>query len=372
MHALRIAAYVFVVIFVAELPDKTALAALVLATRRKALPVFLGSSLALTVQSAIAVLAGRLLSLLPERAVHYGAGAVFFVSAAVMWVRKEEEDEEAGDTKDGEASGLPASALRDLATSFGVVFVAEWGDLTQFATAAFATREHAPWVVFVAATLALWCVTGHRGGHRPPGGTIARPHGDEAGRGDLVRRGGRGARDGLDLTASEMARAERRVATGRCRRWPEDGRPLPPRRQQAACSWASASGSRGRPPWGRTAARSRTARGTCAVAAAPIRLRRRRSNPCRRRSPPSRCSEGRSRRSGKRCPSGRSRPRRHRRRPRLARNTSRRRWRTSSWPRTRTSLPRRPRPRLPCPSRAPSLCQEAPRAPCRVPHRVPS
>jgi putative Ca2+/H+ antiporter (TMEM165/GDT1 family) len=158
MHALRIAAYVFVVIFVAELPDKTALAALVLATRRRALPVFLGASLALTLQSLIAVLAGRLLSLLPERGVHYGAGAVFFVSAVVMWFRNEDAEDESA-AKEGAAS-TPSSALRDLAASFGVVFVAEWGDLTQFATAAFATREHAPWVVFVAATLALWCVTG--------------------------------------------------------------------------------------------------------------------------------------------------------------------------------------------------------------------
>jgi putative Ca2+/H+ antiporter (TMEM165/GDT1 family) len=173
MHALRIAAYVFVVIFVAELPDKTALAALVLATRRKALPVFLGSSLALTVQSAIAVLAGGLLSLLPERAVHYGAGAVFFVSAVVMWVRKEEHepaDEEGAGSPGGAGSGPPPSAMRDVATSFGVVFVAEWGDLTQFATAAFATREHAPWVVFAASSLALWAVTaiavgiGHQAG----------------------------------------------------------------------------------------------------------------------------------------------------------------------------------------------------------------
>jgi putative Ca2+/H+ antiporter (TMEM165/GDT1 family) len=161
MHALRIAAYVFVVIFVAELPDKTALAALVLATRRRAGPVFLGASLALMVQSIIAVAAGGLLSYLPARAVHYGAGAVFFVSAAVMWFRHEEDGKEEGlDAKPGEASGSPSSGLRDLATSFGVVFVAEWGDLTQFATAAFAAREHAPWVVFAAATLALWCVTG--------------------------------------------------------------------------------------------------------------------------------------------------------------------------------------------------------------------
>jgi putative Ca2+/H+ antiporter (TMEM165/GDT1 family) len=83
---------------------------------------------------------------------------VFFVSAVVMWFRNEDAEDESA-AKEGAAS-TPSSALRDLAASFGVVFVAEWGDLTQFATAAFATREHAPWVVFVAATLALWCVTG--------------------------------------------------------------------------------------------------------------------------------------------------------------------------------------------------------------------
>jgi hypothetical protein len=62
---LKLFATVFVVIFVAELPDKTALAALVLATRYRPLPVFLGAALALTVQSVVAVAAGGLLSLLP-------------------------------------------------------------------------------------------------------------------------------------------------------------------------------------------------------------------------------------------------------------------------------------------------------------------
>src|ERR1700685_4523829 len=90
MHTFDLAVTVFGVIFVAELPDKTALTALVLATKYKAAPVFLGTALALAVQSAIAVVAGSLLSLLPARAVHIGAGAVFLVSAIVMWVREEE------------------------------------------------------------------------------------------------------------------------------------------------------------------------------------------------------------------------------------------------------------------------------------------
>jgi putative Ca2+/H+ antiporter (TMEM165/GDT1 family) len=160
MHALRLAAYVFGVIFVAELPDKTAIAALVLATRHKPLPVFLGSSLALTVQSVVAVLAGSLLSVLPPRAVHVGAGVVFLVSAVLMWIRKTEIEE---DLKTGEKDGQPSrtqSFWRAFGTTFGVVFIAEWGDLTQFATAAFAARERAPLVVFGASTLALWAAAG--------------------------------------------------------------------------------------------------------------------------------------------------------------------------------------------------------------------
>jgi Ca2+/H+ antiporter, TMEM165/GDT1 family len=43
-------------------------------------------------------------------------------------------------------------------TVFTVVFIAEWGDLTQIGTAALAARYHAPLVVFTGATLALWSV----------------------------------------------------------------------------------------------------------------------------------------------------------------------------------------------------------------------
>jgi Ca2+/H+ antiporter, TMEM165/GDT1 family len=154
MNSFDLAVTVFGVVFVAELPDKTALTALVLATKYKPAPVFLGTALALAVQSAIAVLAGSLLSLLPARPVHMGAGAVFIVSAIVMWVRNEPEAEE------GAPSETRRSFFGTFMAVFGVVFLAEWGDLTQLATAAFAAREHAPWVVFTASTLALWAVAG--------------------------------------------------------------------------------------------------------------------------------------------------------------------------------------------------------------------
>jgi Ca2+/H+ antiporter, TMEM165/GDT1 family len=42
-------------------------------------------------------------------------------------------------------------------TSFGVVFLAEWGDITQLTTANLAAR-YDPFLVFTGATLGLWAV----------------------------------------------------------------------------------------------------------------------------------------------------------------------------------------------------------------------
>jgi putative Ca2+/H+ antiporter (TMEM165/GDT1 family) len=145
-------ASVFGVIFVAELPDKTALAALVLATRHRPLPVWIGAAGALTIQSLVAVAAGQLLSLLPARPVHVVAGVVFVLSAIWMWLRKSEDEDEV--PREG-GKGFWGSAW----VVFSVVFIAEWGDLTQLATAALAARYHSPIVVFSASTLALWSVT---------------------------------------------------------------------------------------------------------------------------------------------------------------------------------------------------------------------
>jgi putative Ca2+/H+ antiporter (TMEM165/GDT1 family) len=164
MHGWALFFSVFGVVFVAELPDKTALAALVLATRHRPLPVVVGAGAALTIQSLVAVSAGQLLTLLPSRPVHVFAGGLFLLSAVLMWLRKEEE--EANGEERGDAGGFWRSAW----VTFGVVFVAEWGDLTQLATAALAARYRSPYVVFAGSAAALWAVAaiaallGHRAG----------------------------------------------------------------------------------------------------------------------------------------------------------------------------------------------------------------
>jgi putative Ca2+/H+ antiporter (TMEM165/GDT1 family) len=150
MSALELFATVFGVIFIAELPDKTALAALVLATRHKPLPVWLGASFALTVQSGVAVGAGSLLSALPRRYVELGSGLLFIVCAVLMWIRKEDDDEHGED----HATGFWSS----LWTTFAVVFVAEWGDLTQIGTAGLQAKYREWLIVFGASAAALWCV----------------------------------------------------------------------------------------------------------------------------------------------------------------------------------------------------------------------
>jgi len=123
----------------------------VLATRHKHLPVFIGAALALAVQSLVAVAAGQLLTLLPARPVHIVAGVVFLISAIVMWVR---HDESQGKLDESKMNGFWASTW----SVFVIVFIAEWGDLTQLATAALAARYAAPVAVFVGATAALWSV----------------------------------------------------------------------------------------------------------------------------------------------------------------------------------------------------------------------
>ena len=155
-HALGLGFTVFTVIFLLELPDKTALAALLLATRHRPLPVFLGAACAFVIQSAVAILAGSLLSLLPREPIRIGAGLLFLVMAALL-VRRNLRTDEADEKRVIEQEEV--RRRRPFVTAFSVVFVAEWGDLTQLATAALQARYQQPVIVFVAATLALWAVS---------------------------------------------------------------------------------------------------------------------------------------------------------------------------------------------------------------------
>ena len=145
---------VFALIFVAELPDKTMIATLIMGSRNRPLLVWIGATAAFGVHAAVAVLAGRLLALLPHVWVEAVTALLFAGGAVYLLVVDEEEEEEEGAE---EAAAAPAG-LRPVATAFAVIFVGEFGDLTQILTANLAAKYHDPWSVFVGAFAALAAV----------------------------------------------------------------------------------------------------------------------------------------------------------------------------------------------------------------------
>jgi putative Ca2+/H+ antiporter (TMEM165/GDT1 family) len=143
----------FLAVLPAEIPDKTILACLILSSRYRPSVVFAGAATAFLAQVVLAVAAGGALSLLPRHVVEACAAAVFLGSAVLLWRQKEEKDEEEDDAG---RDGLRSGNWPVFGTAFAVVFLAEFGDLTQFLTVSLAARFHDPVSVGIGATLALW------------------------------------------------------------------------------------------------------------------------------------------------------------------------------------------------------------------------
>jgi len=145
------AAIVFGTVFAAELPDNSGLASLVLGTRYRPSWAFAGAAAAFAVHVVLAVTCGGLLSLLPHKIVQI-AVAVVFLAGAVLVLRADDDDDEAQVKARG--AGFWAVA----ATSFGVIALAELGDLSDIMIASLAARYHDLVAVGIGSALALWSV----------------------------------------------------------------------------------------------------------------------------------------------------------------------------------------------------------------------
>src|SRR6516162_882349 len=148
----------FLAVLPAELPDKTVVACLILSSRYRPGFVFTGAAAAFAAQVVLAVAAGGLISLLPHHVVEALAAAAFAVGAVLLWRHGGDDGDDADEDvgRDGVRDGFwPVAAL-----SFAVVFLAEFGDLTQFMTVSLAARYHDPVAVGIGATLALWVAAG--------------------------------------------------------------------------------------------------------------------------------------------------------------------------------------------------------------------
>ncbi len=164
--SLAVAVAAYALIFPVEFPDKTFVATLVLATRFRPLLVWIGVASAFLVQTTVAVVAGQLLTALPRTPVEIASALLFLVGGVILWrgagradAEEAEAEEEFGEIAEAKAAG-GTTGLKAIVTSFLVLFLAEWGDLSQILTANLVIRYEDPLSVGVGAFLALATVSG--------------------------------------------------------------------------------------------------------------------------------------------------------------------------------------------------------------------
>lgn len=149
-------AVTFFAIFLAELPDKTMFAALLLSTHfQRRLPVWGGVTLGFAAHVLLAVIFGSALSQLPRTPIHLLVGLLFLIGGVMTW-------RASFSSKDEKTAKWSASMsnVQVVWTAASVILVTEFGDLTQLATAGFAARFNDPIAVGFGAIAALSSVAG--------------------------------------------------------------------------------------------------------------------------------------------------------------------------------------------------------------------
>ena len=136
----------FLLIALAEFGDKSQLVCMTLAARHRGLPVVLGAVAAFAILNLLAVLFGAAVAAwLPEWVVTSAVALLFAAfGISALRYRDEEEDEE---IEEKAGHGV-------FATTFLLIFLAEFGDKTQIAVAGLGSTTEAT-AVWTGATLAL-------------------------------------------------------------------------------------------------------------------------------------------------------------------------------------------------------------------------
>ena len=156
MHYVAVIGLAFALTFLAELPDKSMFASLVMGTRFRPSWVWAGAAAAFTVHMGIAVTAGQLLTLLPHSVVDGVVAILFIAGSAYLWWSSFRPGVHEGSDA-ARMGGRVPTFWRVSAASFAIVFLAEWGDITQI-TAANLAAHYDPFLVFAGGTLGLCAV----------------------------------------------------------------------------------------------------------------------------------------------------------------------------------------------------------------------
>lgn len=148
----------FITVLPAELPDKSMFATIVLVARyRRPGWVWLGATAAFAIHVTVAAAAGSAISLLPDTVVKLAVLVMFAIGAVALWraAGSGEEDDEVEPDVTGRAT-----IRTTVGASFALIALAEWGDLTQVATAGLAASSGAPVATALGALAALGTVAG--------------------------------------------------------------------------------------------------------------------------------------------------------------------------------------------------------------------
>lgn len=134
----------------AEMGDKTQLSILLLSSRTQEYArLVLGVMLAFLLADGLAILVGSYIdAVVPVTTVKALSGLVFILFGILILKEKGEEEE----------SEQSLSARGAFLSGFSMIFLSEWGDKTQIASALFAT-EYDPLMVFVGVMIALFILT---------------------------------------------------------------------------------------------------------------------------------------------------------------------------------------------------------------------
>jgi putative Ca2+/H+ antiporter (TMEM165/GDT1 family) len=154
---LGVVATVFAFVAIAELPDKTMIATLIMGTRARPVLVWAGAAFAFAGHVLLAVVAGRLLELLPHTALEIVITVIFAAGAAYLLFVPERAEVDKGAAE--ARAERPGAALKVMVTAFGVIALGEFGDLTQLLIVNFSAKTHQPASVFVGGLAALLCVS---------------------------------------------------------------------------------------------------------------------------------------------------------------------------------------------------------------------
>lgn len=136
----------FLLVGLAEFGDKSQLVCMTLAARHRGLPVVIGAVTAFAILNLLAVLFGAAVAAwLPEWLVTAAVAVLFAVFGIGALRYQEEEDEE--NVEEAPGHGI-------VATTFLLIFLAEFGDKTQLAVAGLGSTGE-PSAVWAGATVAL-------------------------------------------------------------------------------------------------------------------------------------------------------------------------------------------------------------------------